>query len=181
MQIARGFTIVELMITVALVAITSSIAAPPLYNMTLDNRRASNVNELVGQLQYARSEAITRNSDVVVCPSAGKEECEETPWESGWIVFADPNGNASVDAGETVLRIADEIHGATFTTNEFDSFLRFRGNGRVMVNNPGESSGDFTICDQRGADHARVVQIDLAGRPVMSPHLLDGSDPECPE
>jgi type IV fimbrial biogenesis protein FimT len=169
------------MVTVALVAITSSIAAPPLYHFTLDNRRASNVNELVGQLQYARSEAITRNSEVVVCPSAGGEDCEDTTWESGWIVFADPNSNAAVDAGETVLKIADAIHGATFSTGEFDSFLRFRANGRVMVNNPAENSGEFTVCDERGAAYARVVQIDLAGRPVTSPHLLDGSDPVCPE
>ena len=181
MPIDRGFTLVELMITVALVAITSSIAAPPLYHLVLDNRRASNVNELVGQLQYARSEAITRNSDVVVCPSASGEDCEATTWESGWISFADPNGNGDVDPDETILKIADAIHDATFTSAEFDNFLRFRWNGRVMVNNPAEGSGEFTICDERGANYARVVQIDLAGRPVVSPHLLDGSDPVCPE
>ena len=177
MQIHRGFTIVELMVTLAVVAITSSIAAPPLYHLALDNRRASNVNELVGQLQYARSEAITRNSDVVVCPSASGEDCEEITWESGWISFADPNGNAAVDPDETVLKIADAIHGATFTSAEFAGFLRFRWNGRVMADNPGE----FTVCDERGAKYARVVQLDLAGRPVVSPHLLDGSDPVCPE
>jgi type IV fimbrial biogenesis protein FimT len=169
------------MIAVALVAITSSIAAPPLYHFALDNRRASNVNELVGQLQYARSEAITRNSDVVLCPSAGGEDCEQTTWESGWIIFADPNGNGTVDPDETVLKIEDAIDGATFNSAEFEDFLRFRWNGRVMVNNPAEGSGEFTMCDERGANYARVVQIDLAGRPMVSPHRLDGSDPVCPE
>jgi len=171
---------VELMVTLALVAITTGIAGPPLYNLTLDNRRADNVNELVSELQYARSEAITRNSDVVVCPSTGGTKCEATTWQSGWLIFADPNGNAAVDKGETVLKIGNAIVGATFSTAEFASFLRFRGNGRVMVKNVAESTGEFTICDHRGAEYARVVQIDLAGRPVVSPHLLDGSSPLCP-
>jgi type IV fimbrial biogenesis protein FimT len=179
MQI-RGFTIVELMVTLALVAITTSLAAPPLYNLTLDNRRADNVNELVSQLQYARSEAITRTADVVVCPSTTGKDCEKTTWQSGWLIFADPNGNAALDAGEPVLKVGDAIAGATFETAEFASFLRFRSNGRVMVKNAAESSGEFTVCDDRGAEYARVVQIDLAGRPVVAPHLLDGSDPVCP-
>src|SRR5438874_13781183 len=69
-------------------------------------RMSAEVNGLLGDLQYARSEAIKEGQTVTTCVSADGTGCTGgTAWANGWIVFSDPNANATVDAGETVLRV----------------------------------------------------------------------------
>lgn len=100
-----GFSLVELMVALAIFAIMASVAIPSFANMVRDNRLASSVNELHAALVLARSEAIRSRTRVTACTSPDGAQCaSQAGWHNGWILFADDNGNARVDAGEKVMR-----------------------------------------------------------------------------
>ena len=120
MKRQSGFTITELMVVVAIVAILMAIGVPSYRYITNSYRMSAEVNGLLGDLQYARSEAIKEGQTVTACVSTNGTACDggaNINWASGWIVFSDPNGNAAVDAGDTVLRVQ-----AAFTGRIPDTF-----------------------------------------------------------
>ena len=82
---APGFTLIELMVTVAVIAILAVVAMPNLMSVINANRLRSQADELVGALQMARGEAIRRNSAVTVCPTEDGAECGGDSWSS-WLV-----------------------------------------------------------------------------------------------
>src|ERR1700677_1609484 len=100
-----GFTLVEVVITMAVAAILLTIAVPSFRYVTNSNRIAGELNGLVGDLQFARAEAIKEGRTVTVCVSTDGNTCANTTaWQSGWIVFSDPNDVGVHDAGETIFR-----------------------------------------------------------------------------
>jgi len=102
---AWGFTIIELMVVIGIVAVMMAIAVPSFRSISQGNRITSEVNTFVGDLQFARSEAIRRGSTVSICPSSDGSTClTANTWHSGWIVFYDVNGNGTVQSGDTVMR-----------------------------------------------------------------------------
>lgn len=80
MKIARGFTLLELMITVALLGILAALAAPSFNSLIQSSRLTASANELVAALQMARMEAIRTNSRVEVCPSTNGSSCAGSDW-----------------------------------------------------------------------------------------------------
>lgn len=101
-----GFTLVELMITISIAAILMTVGVPSYKYVTNANRIASEVNGLLGDMQYARAEAIKEGLPVTVCVSTNGTSCtSQTDWKNGWIVFSDANGNATVDGGDTIQRV----------------------------------------------------------------------------
>src|SRR5277367_3145724 len=95
---AHGFTLVEVVVTVAVAAILLSIAVPSFRYVTNSNRIAGESNGLVGDLQFARAEAIKEGRTVTVCVSTDGANCTgSTSWEGGWIVFSDPTNFGVVD------------------------------------------------------------------------------------
>jgi type IV fimbrial biogenesis protein FimT len=176
----QGFTLTELLTAMAVMAITVSVAIPGFQATMNNNRRTTAVNELFNTMQSARSEAITRNAQVTVCPSSNGLNCEAVGWEKGWIYFPDTNRNRTVDAGELVLGASEERKRLTVTSAEFGGFLAYRPNGRAMVNVAAQNTGNLVICDPRGADEARVLIIDASGQPRVADHMLNGAAPACP-
>lgn len=105
MKNVAGFTLMELVITVAVAAIVLMIGVPSFRETINNNRLTSGANEFVTALNLARSEAIKRSVRVMVCKSADGASCTAGGgYEQGWIVFVDSNANATVDAGEPVIR-----------------------------------------------------------------------------
>ena len=91
-----GFTLVEIMISIAVVAILLTIGIPSFRYVTNSNRIAAEINGLLGDMQYARSEAITEGQTVTVCVSTNSTSCAGaavSTWEKGWLVFSDVNGD----------------------------------------------------------------------------------------
>lgn len=83
-----GFTLLELMVTLAVAAILVTIAIPSYRGLVQRNTLTASVNDLVGDLNYARSEAVTRGQNVYLCKSKDEATCEtDGDWSQGWIVF----------------------------------------------------------------------------------------------
>lgn len=174
----RGFTLIEAMVTVAVAAILVVVAVPGMTSVLLDNRRTSTVNKFFTGFQIARSEAISRNQRVVVCRSKSGESCDGK-WSDGIIVFADEDQDQARDVGEPTLYTVGDMDDLSITSAAFPSFLSYRPNGRIMVATVRDNSGNFEICDHRGADHARVLIIDTSGRPRVSQTDEDGMAASC--
>ena len=176
----RAFTIIELMIAVALTGILLSMAVPALSSFTQNSRQTGAINDLVSTIHLARSTAITTNSRVTVCTSSSGNDCELVAWDQGWIAFSDANSDQSVNLGETIHSAGAGVEELGIQSGDFAQFLMYRPNGRAMNASVNTNSGEFTICDQRGDDYAKVLIIDLSGRPRVSKHKIDGSSPTCP-
>lgn len=101
-----GFTLVELMVTIAVLAIMAGLAVPSFQAAINANRLTGSTNELVNALQTARMEAIRRNQRAAVCLSAnanaGTPTCS-TSSPTGWLVFVDADRNGAYGAGDTLL------------------------------------------------------------------------------
>src|SRR4051812_28034954 len=110
----RGFTAVELMITLAILGILLSAAAPGYQDWVATTRLTSHASEMLTGLQFARSEAVKRNAVISMCKSSNGTACVTSgTWAQGWIVFIDNNGSGTVDSGETVLRVHAALSGGT--------------------------------------------------------------------
>ena len=101
----RGLTLIELMTTLAVVGISLAILVPGWYGLTNRNQISSTSNQLLGHLRYARSEAVSRYSDISLCPSEDGIACSGDPrgWQNGYIIFVDPDGDRSRTEDEELL------------------------------------------------------------------------------
>jgi type IV fimbrial biogenesis protein FimT len=130
----RGVTLLELVVVMSIVAILLSIAIPSYKYVTNSNRIAAEGNGLLGDLQYARAEAIKEGQSVTVCIAAvtPSNTCAtaSNSWASGWIIFSDVNGNAAVDPGDIVLRSSPAFTGTdTFTASGTTGAFTFNREG----------------------------------------------------
>jgi len=169
-----GFTLGELMITVAVVAIIVAIAVPSFDQFFSNNRRANAINQLVSTMHVARSEAVTRNVQITICPSSNGQSCDDADWHDGWIYFTDANRNRQRDAGETILGALPGMRNLEITSMEFGDFIVYRPNGRAMGATVTQNTGQFTFCDHRGAAASRALMITPSGQP-----LLAEDQPDC--
>jgi type IV fimbrial biogenesis protein FimT len=131
-----GFSLSELMIVTAIAAILLGIAIPSYKYLTTSYRMSAELNNLVGDMQFARAEALKEGTPVTVCISSDGANCTGgTNWAPGWIVFSDANRNQSVDAGERVLK----FQGAFSGTNP-DALAAGNGINYVTYNREGFAS-----------------------------------------
>jgi len=126
-QASQGVTLLELMITVAIIAILGSIALPSFSSALQSNRVATTSNEFMASVAYARSEAMRNNRGAVMCPSTDGLVCGGT-WANGWIVWADRNGNGLQGADEPPLRVQGPLVRQTAPGN---TPIRFSPRGTV--------------------------------------------------
>lgn len=108
-----GFTVTELVMVMTIIGIIAAIGVPSFKYVTTSNRISSEINGLLGDMQFARSQAIKQGQTVTVCSSSNSTSGNPTcnvgaagnTWNTGWIVFLDSNGNQQVDPGEQVIRV----------------------------------------------------------------------------
>lgn len=149
-QVSRGFTLIELMVTIAVMTILLMIAVPSFDNIALGSKLGASANNLVATMHLARSEAIKRNAAVTVCVSNGGG-CGSGGWEQGWIVQA---------ADGTIIQRQPALPAG----------FKVTGSVASLVFNPsgvGTTAASFTVCratPQIGWQE-RVVSISATGRP----------------
>ncbi len=129
MKVSAGYTLVELMVVITIVAILISVGVPSYRYVTNSNRVSAEVNSLLGDLQFARSEAIKEGGTVTVCPIANPPPnpvvcANSTQWNTGWAVI-------SATAATPVLRIQQPFANATdsFVSTGTQTTLSFDRNG----------------------------------------------------
>ena len=158
---ALGFTMIEMLMTIAIAAILTALAVPSFRYITNSNRIASELNGLLGDLQLARAEAIKEGRTVTVCQSDGVA-CTNSSWESGWIVFSDPANVGVHDPSETYIRKQKAFSG-TDTLGASVSAISFNREGyAVGMPNAGTL---FTLHDSTNTDSwTRCLFINMSGQ-----------------
>lgn len=162
MKRARGFTLIELMITLLLAAIILSLGVPGFRDIVLNNRAATQSNELISALSLARSEAVKRGARVSMCPSTDQASCTGgTAWDAGWIVFLDSGGAGAPVVDGAPIRAWPGLAGNATLTGPAN--VRFRPLGDVM----GAANFQHRMPDC-GADQGRNVAVNMAGRALVT-------------
>ena len=177
----RGYTLIELLTAVAVMAVLASVAIPGMQNIVLDNRRVAATNDFVYTMQLARSEAISRNQRVAVCASINGQACaSQADWSAGWIMFNDINLDGNPSGGvETILRYIEVKGDLDIFPVTFTGAYTYRPSGRIMGATTAENNGEFVFCDRRGTEKARVIVVANSGRPRLSKTRANGSAPGC--
>ena len=146
-----GFTLVELITAVAVLAVLVALAVPNFNDATLTARLNGFANSLVAAAQVARSEAIKRNATIKLCASDGGETCNGTDWEQGWIVVNDD---------ETVVLQVHQALPDEFKVTEGDDTLELSFPGTVV----GATTASLTVCRSAPVgNEERVVTINGTG------------------
>ena len=178
----KGFTLIELMMGIALAAILVTMAAPSFNSAMKNNKIVAETNELIADINFARSEAVKRGIRVVLCrsvsPSNSTPSCggSTSNWSSGWLVFADTDAdNVYTAANDILVRIGNpaDVDVTIKTNNAADQDLIYNPDGTTST---GGNVAVFAICDGRGKDHGRQVQVSATGRPRLVAPVVNSCD-----
>lgn len=170
-----GFTLIEMMAALAVLAILISVAAPSIREFIMNGRIRAQASDLAGDLALARSEAVKRNVRVALCTSNNGTSCTESAWQAGWIVFADPDADGALASPETVIKAASALSGGNVlsttgqgTNSAGGYYVEYRPSG--VVNAAGAADVVFTLCDSRTtADRGRTITVSITGRVETKP------------
>lgn len=159
---SRGFTLVELAVTLAVLAILVTLAVPAFTALINGNRLTAQANELVADIQAARSEAVKLNQRVTLCPSTDNATCSGTNW--GNRIMTAPAG-----AGVQVLRVST-AKGVLVVRGNVGSVV-FRPDGFARDAAGGLLTTQFTVCLPTTApeDNTRQVRLDAGSRLATLP------------
>ena len=157
-----GFSLFELIIVLVIVGILAVIAIPNMNRFIESNRLTAVTNDLIGDINFARSEAVKRGSQIGICPASGSTCAATTNWgTAGWLIFVDSDSNSAWTATDTVLRTHESAPLNNSITGPANLLLLSRM-GSVSA-----GSGDFTICNSR-IKQKRTVSINATGRTLIS-------------
>ena len=188
---AKGFTIIELAVTLVVASIVISFAVSGFQNTASRNQLSVQVNTFVGAMQFARSEAIKRGVSVTMrsgryvdaggnfVDSGGSWQWQ-SQWENGWEIFIDPEPDG-IKNGNPPLRIGGQLP-QTFTLRSnanISIWISYQANGRTRGNG-GLGTGSIVLCDNRDgtwvpqSGTARMIVVSSTGRVRIAQNSSNG-------
>ena len=162
----RGFSLIELLVTIAIAAIIAGVAAPSFSKMMNANRIQTAASALQGDMMFARTEAVKRGLWVSICPSTDQATCTTTnSWANGWIVFNDINGSGTIQTGDNVLRVRQKLPGgSTIVASPAPTQNAIIFNREGFTTNLGTSQVAFTFhTSDNYANATRCVLVTFGG------------------
>ncbi len=168
-----GFTLVELLITITVLATLLILSTPSFKTLLMNNRILAKADALTNALNYARNSALTQNMSVVACPFAAADSTAcGTSWQNGWIIVTQPTTGAQILLLSYPNGTNDPVLSSATTSVTFD----LRGITTTQAN--------FKLCDDRGGAFARSVKVLPTGfvqsGDTMGSAVWDGSALACP-
>ena len=166
-----GITIVELVISLAVVSILVTTGVPAFSNFIQSNRISESAFDALGTINLARAEAVKRRTRVVLCrsadPAAATPACggAANSWTSGWLVFASGDTNDTYEAATDTLLGTGIVHSSNVTVikdSTSNEILEYNSDGTT---NESGGTARFAICDKRGGAYGRQIDIPSHGRP----------------
>lgn len=159
---SKGFTLIELMTTIAVMAILTTIALADFVNPLVDMRQSSLASEFADTLSLARSEAQRRRQVVVLCPRSVTGSCQAgaANWNSGWVMFQDTDVDGTVDSGEDIIQVRSNL----------DKRTTLGPNGSLIAMDPQGATIDLTAgtrtfqLSDSNVSNKRYVVLGRAGR-----------------
>lgn len=166
-----GISIVELVVSLAVVSILVTTGVPAFSSIIQSNRINESAFDMLGTINLARTEAVKRRTRVVLCRSA--DPTLATPgcggsantWTTGWLVFASGDSNNTYEAGtDTLLGIglADSSNLTVITNSTSNNNLEYNSDGTT---NESGGTARFAVCDKRGGAWGRQINVPPHGRP----------------
>ncbi len=162
-----GFSLIELMVTLAVVAILLTIGVPSFSTMIKNSRLATATNNISTAISFARSEAIKRGVRVTICTSSDGASCDAASWDDGWIVFTDEDSDAAYDAGDDeLLRVSGSLNANLTVTGSasINTYISYINDGQSQLVNGGFQAGTLSLCDDRTGDFGRSLFLSNTGR-----------------
>lgn len=175
-NVAAGFTLVELMITIS-IAVILLVAGVPGFSTLIKNQVLSaEASNFSMTLALARSQARSQKTQISICKSVNETSCttvDTEKWNEGWIMFIDKDADGILDNADTLLRTYPGVDASVSigAPDAFKDYIAFVADGRALGSGSTAppADGQFRFCDQRGAAHARVVDVSPIGRARVDP------------
>lgn len=161
-NMTNGFTLLELIVTMAVAALLLSVGVPSFRNVIMDNRLAGQANEFVTSISTARSAAVRYQRNATICASSNYDAavpaCDAgTDWSNGWIVWVDKNRDSAASADE-IISVHEPLGTATLVSTAL-SQIGYDARGFAVG-----GGDDLMLCDNRTAETGRLIRVNNVGR-----------------
>lgn len=175
-----GYTLLEIMVALAVIVILATLTAPSFQDSLLRNSREAAMLELMSALALARSEAVTQSRTLTICRSLDQATCAGSSgddWDSGWIIFTDSGVAGEVNANDTLVAVQGPgkqqttiILQTSSNSNIAGDYLQFDTSGFLKS----ASTSYFRFCpSDTDVTNARAIWLSHTGRSTLS---TDGGD-----
>ena len=168
-----GFTLIEFMITLSTMLLLTGMAFGT-FSIYRDYETTSDINDVLADLYYSRTEALKRHATITLCRSDDGQSCSRnSDWENGWMIFTDQNRNRQVDANDEVLRVSDGLgHEGSLTLGSgYYYYIMFNSTGAAYPRNT------FKLC--RPGSKPRAIILFASGRARVSRLDSGGNSLTC--